>query len=283
MTVARRLELARHEAKRVVQTQRAFRNWPALLKDMAGATVGRGAPELTFQTKRGPRLTCPNLPGARLPLYEQFADDCYRIDWLLGPLAGAPLHVIDVGAHIGSFAVNLAVRNPGTTVECYEPSPESAKYLRRNVEQNGLHDRITVHEAALAAEAGWALLDDNSGGSVHNGLMQAEHRLVEGDDALGARGAVKVTTTTFDQAVAAAPAAVDLVKMDCEGGEYGLVYASSPSSWRSVQRVVLEYHPVAGESWDELRDWFGRVGLGVIRHEANGVGLGTAWLSRSPA
>jgi hypothetical protein len=40
---------------------------------------------------------------------------------------------------------------------------------------------------------------------------------------------------------------------------------------------------VAGESWDELRDWFGRVGLRVIRHEANGVGLGTAWLSRSPA
>lgn len=280
MTIVKRLELVRYEAKRVVQTQRTFANWPSLLRDMAGARVGRGTSELTFQTKRGPRLTCPNVPGARLPLYEQFADDCYRIAWLLGPLADRPLQVIDIGAHIGSFATNLASLNSRTTVACYEPSPESAKYLRLNVEQNALSDRVTVHESALAAATGWALLDDNSGGSVHNGLMRAEHRLVDGDDALDSRTAIKVATATFDQAVADAPAPVDLVKMDCEGGEYALVYGSAPSSWTSVQRIVLEYHPVAGESWAELRDWFAKVGLQVIRHESSGSGLGTAWLSR---
>ena len=46
------------------------------------------------------------------------------------------------------------------------------------------------------------------------------------------------------------------MKMDCEGGEYALVYASSPANWAAVQRVVMEYHPVPGESWDELRGWF---------------------------
>ena len=74
---------------------------------------------------------------------------------------------------------------------------------------------------------------------------------------------------------------VDVVKMDCEGGEYGLVYASSPESWESVQRVVMEYHPVSGESWDELRTWLEKTGLSVIRHEATGPGLGTAWLTRT--
>ena len=281
MTNSGRLHYVRHEARRVAQTRRAFTNWPGLLKDMAAGQVGRGPSELTFHTRRGLTLTCPNVPGARLPLYEQFADDCYRIDWLLGPLAGSPLQVIDVGAHIGSFATNLASRNAGTRVDCYEPSPESAKYLRRNAEQNGLGDRITVHEAALAAEAGFALLDDNSGGSVHNGLVQDDHRLVAGNDALATRGTITVATMTFDQAVAEAARPVDVVKMDCEGGEYGLVYASSPSSWESVQRVVMEYHPVSGESWDELRTWLEKVGLHVIRHEPTGTGLGTAWLSRS--
>jgi FkbM family methyltransferase len=271
----------RYATRKVTQTRRAFTNWPTLLKDMAAGAVGRGPSELTFHTRGGLMFTVPNVPGARLPLYEQFADDSYRVDLVLGPLASAPLQVIDVGAHIGSFATNLAWRSSETRVDCYEPSPESAKYLRRNAEKNGLADRITVHEAALAAEAGWGLLDDNSGGSVHNGLVQNDHRLVAGDDALDARGTIKVATVTFDQAVAEAARPVDIVKMDCEGGEYGLVYASSPASWESVQRVVMEYHPVAGESWDELRAWLANTGLNVIRHETIRPGLGTAWLARS--
>jgi hypothetical protein len=89
-----------------------------------------------------------------------------------------------------------------------------------------------------------------------------------------------VQTTTFDTAVAEAPGPVDVVKMDCEGGEYELIYASSPASWASVRRVVLEHHPVEGESWDALRSWFEAVGLRVVRHESSDSGLGTAWLAR---
>jgi hypothetical protein len=89
-----------------------------------------------------------------------------------------------------------------------------------------------------------------------------------------------VPTTTFDAAVAGAPSPPQFVKMDCEGGEYALVYASSPASWASVEAVVMEYHPVAGESWDELRSWLGAAGLEVVRHEPHEPGLGTAWLTR---
>lgn len=276
MSQTKGLRLAAYEAKRVAQTCRTFSNWPALLAEMGGARVGRGTDELTFVTRTGMRLSCPNVPGARLPLYEQFADDCYDVDWLLGANRGASLRAIDVGAHVGAFATNLAWHGAAVTIDCYEPSPESAKYLRRNVDQNRLADRIRVHESALAAEAGSALLDDNSGGSVHNGLVHGT-RLVDGDDAPGSRSTVKVATSTFDDA---ASGGVDLVKMDCEGGEYGLVYASAPASWASVQRIVMEYHPVAGESWGELRGWFEDVGLRVVRHRSDSPGLGTAWLAR---
>jgi FkbM family methyltransferase len=280
MTQTKGLRLVAYEAKRVAQTCRTFANWPALLADLGGARVGRGSAELTFVTRSGLRLSCPNVPGARLPLYEQFADDCYDIGWVLGTRRDAPLHVIDVGAHVGAFTLNLAKRGPAVQVDCYEPSPQSARYLRRNVEQNQLGDRVRVHESALADKAGSALLDDNSGGSVHNGLVRSEHRLVDGDDALGSRGTVQVSTSTFDDAVRDAGGAVDVVKMDCEGGEYALVYASAPESWASVQRVVMEYHPVAGESWDELRTWFDGVGLRMVRHKSNAPRLGTAWLAR---
>ncbi|MDT4891293.1 MAG: hypothetical protein QOE97_328 [Pseudonocardiales bacterium] len=281
MSETKGVRLAVYEARRVAQTVRIFANWPALLRTMGGARLGRQPGELDFVTRRGVRLSCPNVPGARLPMYEQYADDCYDIDWVLGNDRTSALQVLDVGAHVGAFATNLATANPQLRVECYEPSPESARYLRRNVEQNGLAARVRVHQAAMADKEGEALLDDNSAGSVHNGLVREDHRLVAGDDAPGSRATVRVATRTFDQAVADAPAPFDLVKMDCEGGEYALVYASTPSNWASVQRIVMEYHPVAGESWDELRGWFERLGFVVVRHKSEDPGLGTAWLART--
>lgn len=274
---------ARYELRRVGQTRRTFVNWPTLLRHMVGQKMGRGSASLDFVTRGGARLSCPNVPGARLPLYEQFVDDCYRLPEFLAPLADRPFQVLDIGSHIGSFAVNLATRYPQAHIECYEPSPQSARYLRRNITQNGLADRLVAHEVALADKEGIALLDDNDGASVHNGLMQQERRLVDGSDALDRRRAVTVPTTTFDSAVAGAPAPPDVVKMDCEGGEYALVYASSKSNWASVSHVVMEYHPVPGQSWDELRSWLESVGLAVFRHESLAPGLGTAWLTRTAA
>ncbi|GAB2478961.1 class I SAM-dependent methyltransferase [Jatrophihabitans fulvus] len=280
MTLATKVDSLRHEARRVGQTTRTFDNWPGLLRDMAAQKLGRGAGELTFAVKDGPRLTVPNVPGARLALYEQFAEDCYRLRTLLEPFRGRPLSVLDVGAHVGSFTVNLARLHPDAQVTCYEPSADSARYLRRNLAANALDDRVRVVEAALAATEGTALFDDNSGGSVHNGLVADGERLVDGSDQLTARHTVEVPTTTFDAAVAAAGRPPELVKLDCEGGEYAMVYASSPASWASVQRVVMEYHVVEGETWDELRSWLAEAGLHVIRHESDAPRIGTAWLSR---
>jgi FkbM family methyltransferase len=274
------LALVKYELRRVAQTRRTFVNWPTLLRQMVGEKLGRGGAELQFVTRSGVRITAPNVPGARLPLYEQYADDCYRLRGLLAPFQGRPLSVFDVGAHIGSFATNVASLHPQARIECFEPSRQSAEYLRRNVAQNGFAQRVTVHEVALADQEGTALFDDNDGGSVHNGLVQEDRRLVDGADAPAQRHTVEVPTTTFDKAVAAASAPPNLVKMDCEGGEYPLVYASSPESWASVEAVVMEYHPVPGQSWDELRAWLADVGLDVMRHESLRPGLGTAWLTR---
>lgn len=272
------LERAGYEARRVVQTGRTFTNWPLLLREMAAERVGRGGAELAFATRGGLRMSCPNVPGARLPMYEQFADDCYDRSWVLG--ADAPLSVLDVGAHVGAFAVNLASARPDVRVECYEPSPSSARYLRHNLEANGLASRVRVHECALAGSVGTALLDDNAGASVHNGLIAGKHRLVAGADGAGRRGVLVVPTTTFARALAEAPAPFDVVKLDCEGGEYAMVYASSPGDWTSVRRIVLEYHPVEGQSWDDLRAWFAAAGFAVRRHKPGRPGLGTAWLAR---
>jgi hypothetical protein len=131
-------------------------------------------------------------------------------------------------------------------------------------------DRVTVFERALTATTAHAVYYDNGGGSGLNGLAAAGH--VSGL-------ATEVATTTFDDAVANAPAPVDAVKIDCEGGEYDLVLGSSPTSWTTVQRLVIEFHPVDGHGWPELRDYFASVGL-VEQDKVTWEGYGCVWLSR---
>jgi FkbM family methyltransferase len=214
------------------------------------------------------------VPGARLPVYEQFADDAYRLRWFLGPLLERPIHALDVGAHVGVFACHLAELHPTATITCLEPSAETVRYLVRNIERNHLSERVTIEDAALTGETGWASFDDQGDASVHSSLVR------EGGPTVGS--VTRVRTLSFDDVVAGAPAPVQFVKLDCEGGEYALATASSPKSWDTVQRVVLEYHEVPGGSWAELRAWFASIGLHLVLEESTRTNLGSAWLSRGP-
>lgn len=259
-------------ARRIAQTQRTFTNWAPMLRDMALERVGRGPQSLRFHTRSGMTIDCPNRPGARVPIYEIFAEDCYRFEWFLGPLLHRPIQVIDIGGHIGTFSCRLAQLHPQATITAFEPSPTTAHYLRRNVEQNGMSARVTVREQALAGSSGYAVFDDNGAGSGLNGLASAGH---------STGTAVKVEAVSFDDVVSGLGAAVDVVKVDCEGGEFDLVLNSSPDSWTSVQRVVLEHHPVAGHSWPELRAWFEAIGLHEQEEDFAGY-HGCVWLSRDP-
>jgi FkbM family methyltransferase len=216
-------------------------------------------------------ITCPNVPGARVPVYEIFAEDCYQVDSFLAPLADRPIKVIDIGAHVGAFACQLAATMPAASIYCFEPSATTADYLRRNIEANGFADRVFVEVAAVSDTSGWGTLADNGAGSALNGLVS--------DDASDS-AATKVATTTFDDVVAAIGAPVDVVKIDCEGGEYDAVLGSSPASWAGVSRVVLEYHPHPKYGWPQLRDWFAEQGLEPIRESASSAEQGAAWLIR---
>ena len=259
-------------ARRVAQTPSTFANWPQVFKDMSLGRSGRGPEELTFRTRSGIVINTPNRPGARVPVYEIFAEDCYRLDWFLGDLRTRPIQVVDIGGHVGTFSCRITQLHPNATVQTFEPSATTAQFLRRNVKQNGVADRVTVNERALSGTSGVAMYDDNGAGSGLNGLVSVGHH---------SGVATEVTTTTFDEVVAASPAPVDFVKIDCEGGEFDLVLGSSPSSWDSVQRVVIECHPVAGHSWPELREWFGKTGL-TVQDEIVLDGYACAWLSREP-
>src|SRR4051794_26649611 len=182
---------------------------------MVREQVAEGPEVLTFHARTGQTISIPNAPGARVPVYEVFAEDCYDLRWFLGDLIDRPIHILDIGAHVGTFSTHLAAIHPTATADCFEPSPDTFQFLKSNVEVNGNTDRISTHQKALAGETGFAIFDLQGAGSGHNHIAF--------DDRVDGSG-VRVETVAFDEVVAAARGPVELIKMDCEGGEYDLVY-----------------------------------------------------------
>lgn len=259
-----------YAAHRVQQTLTDFRNGPRLLAGMARHRMTGNPAELVYTLRDGTRITCPNVPGARLPIYEVILDDTYRLPWFTRGLGDAPV-VLDVGGHIGSFSLAITRLHPKARIEAFEASPSTAAYFERNIAANGVDDRVHCHQVAVTAEAGTVQFIDNGAGSIHNGIISPETATP-----------ITVPGISMAEAFARPRTQVDLVKMDAEGAEYDMVLGSSPEDWAGVRRVVMEYHDIPGRSWAELENFFAKTDLKLVERKPSTEHLGLAWLSREP-
>jgi FkbM family methyltransferase len=126
---------------------------------------------------------------------------------------------IDVGANDGYYTL-FAARRVGPTgkVIAIEPSSRERAHLQRNLGRNGL-DSVHVVSAALGAKAGVVDLHLAHGVHAgHNTLGEFAHDDVE------RASSERVPLETLDSVVARhGLRRVDLVKIDVEGGEAGVI------------------------------------------------------------
>lgn len=276
-TLDRAAGTAAQKARLAARTVETCANWPVVLATAASWHVNlldRVLPrQLVVRTRGGLTLAAPRSVLGASPLYEVAIDDAYRLASLPFDAERAlPLRVLDVGTHVGAFAVAIASRYPAARVLCFEPSPETGAYLQRNITANGLQDRVSWHSAALGAGSGTARL-------LRTDPCSCEATLEQTIAEPGAEG-LEVAVVGLAEAVEEL-GPPDLVKLDCEGGEYGIVLETDPSLWASVRCILLEYHPVPSHSWDELATHLGGLGFRLGWHEPGSrPGLGMAMLHR---
>lgn len=141
---------------------------------------------------------------------------------------------IDVGANDGYFTLFAARRvGAGGKVIAVEPSSRERAHLQRNLGRNGL-DNVQVVPAALGAAAGLADLHLAHGVHAgHNTLGDFAHDDVE------RASSERVHVETLDAVVARnALSHVDLVKIDVEGAEAGVV-AGARAVLKSMRPLLL--------------------------------------------
>jgi FkbM family methyltransferase len=227
MDGARRVGL---KAQRAGQYVRAYSNWP---EAMAMRALPAPAPDgiRIVRCRNGVRVAVRAKTSDMYIVSEGLAYGAYRA---LGPIlrgGSGQRAVIDLGAHIGVFSLLAARSTHEVRAIAFEPGPDNARLLRRNVALNPvLAPRIEVHEAAAGRRAGtahWQLDErDPSGSHLVDDGRGHEVRVVGLRDVLDAQ-----------------PLPIACMKIDIEGSEYELLDGSEAADWREVPAVLVELHP----------------------------------------
>ena len=158
---------------------------------------------------------------------EIFANGCYRRE-MPAVLAG---DVIDVGANIGAFTLDMAMRYPAITLHAYEPDPGVCQVLEKNVAANGLSRRVTIWNEAVAGAAGTLRLWRGEGSMVASAFLPP-----------AARGeSTEVPAVTIQTAVGRTSGRIALLKLDCEGAEAEILENAGPAL-EAVDHLVAEFH-----------------------------------------
>ena len=156
-----------------------------------------------------------------------------------------PIHdgdvVLDLGAHIGAFAVRAAELAHNGMVYAYEASSKNYALLTENRQLNSL-DNLYIENCAVSNRSGEMPLYTPADNSILASLLQ---------DTSGFKEMVR--STTFDDIIAVhAIEQVDFLKVDVEGAEFDILFACPAETLTKIRRMVIEFHDFEGGKWTHL-------------------------------
>ncbi|MFD6415078.1 FkbM family methyltransferase [Streptomyces sp. NPDC060194] len=149
-------------------------------------------------------------------------------------LAAASSTVVDVGAHVGYYAMVAALSAPKAAVHAFEPVPPVHARLAVNHRANGLRN-LHLHAEGVSDRGGRA--DINIRFRMNN-LLSTGSTLEEFTEPLQGASTYRVPLTTLDEAFPEKP--VDLIKIDVEGHEPHVLTGARRLLERHRPTVLLE-------------------------------------------
>jgi FkbM family methyltransferase len=168
---------------------------------------------------------------------ETFLDRFYE---RFGVPLGAGWTILDVGGGIGDFTIFAARAHASNTVYAFEPTPQSFALLQENLKRNHVKNAY-AHPQAIWSSESTLWMDTNAG-------EPGQYTSLAGSAGSAMAGAVVVRSISLEQALQKIGAGhCDLLKMDCEGAEYAILFNTPAEILNRIQRIVMEYHDNAGQ------------------------------------
>ncbi len=160
-------------------------------------------------------------------------------------------NAIDVGCHKGEVLDWILAFAPQGKHWAFEPLPHLAQDLR-----NKFGDRVHVVEAALSDQSGKTKFQFVKDSPAYSGILRRDYTT----DTPNIEE-IEVSMSTLDEQVGAAK--IDLIKVDVEGGEWGVLAGGASLIQRDYPLIIFEFGKGASEyygttpekMWQLLSGW----------------------------
>lgn len=193
--------------------------------------------------------------------------------------------VIDVGANIGVYSIfAAAARN--TTVYAYEPAPKNFYLLEENIRLNKLENRIFPFNFGIAAKKEKRKL--YLGESPFHSFLPAKespfnalyHNIEENrKQKYSEINCISLKDVFEENKIGRC----DLLKIDCEGAEYEILYNLPDEYFRKIKEIRLEYHNYLNNkknTGDSLRRFLEEKGFAVLKNKKTSNSQGDLWFKK---
>ena len=137
--------------------------------------------------------------------------------------------IIDIGAHIGLFALFASQFCKDGTIYCFEPVKENYDILLFNLQLNRIKN-VKPHNIAVSYNTGTVTIFLNDDESGHSMYVTSEKSItVQSNSLQNIIDSNKIEKCNF-------------VKIDCEGEEYEIINSLPTEYFEKIQKMCIEYH-----------------------------------------
>jgi len=149
--------------------------------------------------------------------------------------------VVDMGAHIGAFAVRAARLAHRGKVYSYEAARKNYLLLEENRLLNSL-ENLHIENSAISNRRGKLHLYTPANNSILGSLLQDASSFKE-----------VVQAITFADIIADhAISQIDFLKIDVEGAEFDILFANPDETLGKTRKIVIEFHEFEGDKRSHL-------------------------------
>jgi FkbM family methyltransferase len=169
-------------------------------------------------------------------LAEMFLD----LDYVRGfQLPKDPI-IVDIGGYIGDFAIYAAKYLKPQTVITIEPSPQNFALLDANIRLNQFEDRIVALPMAVTDGHSTEMnIDTEESGQLRvSAFYGTSHGVLKKVPGISLAQIMNIHQLPR----------IDLLKIDCEGGEYTILLTAPDEVLHATSNLVFEFHEIENSS-----------------------------------
>ncbi len=206
--------------KYVLYSIKTVKNWPIFLLNYIGLINSHNA---TYILRNKIKIKSMDELGASLVFLAIIRKDYGKIT--------DNSTVVDIGANIGTFSIFAAFSAKNTKVYAYEPADETFTLLKENVETNHLENTIKLFKLGVSGrkETRQFYLSEKS---VWHSFYQTDEK-----QSVREISCISMKDVFNDNNIKT----IDVLKLDCEGAEYEILYNIPDEYFSRIKNIRMEY------------------------------------------